>query len=483
MYDNTRLKPFFRRHCLWIMLIPLLALSGCMVGPNYQAPESEKAVEIEVPEYPEIFYSHADFSRWWDIFNDPTLTSLIDRAEQGNLDLKIAIARIKEARAAAGIVSAELFPSVDADGSVDWRKESENVNPLATSNQTEYTLSADAGWEIDLFGRIRRSMEAATADFQVSREDFNNVLITIRAEVAGTYLQLRTFQAQQETTLKNIQAQKSMLNLTMVRFENGLASKLDVAQAGRILANTKSELPVIRTGLAQTITSLSVLLGEPSGKLRIELQTADPVPLPPAEVTVGIPAESIRQRPDIRRAERQLAAQTARIGVATADLYPSFSLTGYLGISSLSTGSLFDSDSQIYGIGPTLRWNIFDMGRVRNQIAVEDARTEQALHNYELTMLQAIKEVEDRLNGYHEQRIRMAALAESVKASQEALKMSTKLYKDGLSGFQDVLDAQRSLLAAESNLDATRGDISIQLVGLYKALAGGWNPGQLQTNR
>ena len=453
-----------------------MLLSGCMmVGPDYQSPEPSESIQIHAAEYPETRYEQADLSRWWEVFNDPLLSDLISRAEQNNLDLKIALARVKEARATVGVTSSGLYPSVDADGSIDWGKQSENVNPLATGDQTQYSLTADAGWEIDLFGRIRRSIEAATADYQATWEDHNDILITILAETATTYLQVRTLQAQLATLLKNIESQRSMLGLTESRYKFGLATYLDVAQATRVLANTEADLPVNRTNLAQNITSLSVLLGEPSNIIRNELQTARPVPLPPAEVAIGIPADRIRQRPDIRKAERQLAAQTARIGVATADLYPSFSLTGTLGFASLKTSNFFDSNSGVYGIGPSFNWNIFDMGRIRQQIAVEDARTEQALHSYELTMLEAIKEVEDRLLGYHEQRIRMDALGLSVQASRETLTMSTKLYKDGLTGFQDVLDAQRSLLLAEGNLDEARGNTGIQLVGLYKALAGGWD--------
>lgn len=456
-----------------------MLLSGCMMaGPDYQSPESNENIQIYAAEYPETRYEQADLSRWWEVFNDPLLSNFLSRAEQNNLDLKIALARVKEARATVGVTSSGLYPSVDADGSIDWGKQSENVNPLATGEQTQYTLTADAGWEIDLFGRIRRSIQAATADYQATREDHNDIMITILAETARTYLQVRTLQAQLATSFKNIESQRSMLGLTESRYKFGLATYLDVAQATQVLTNTEADLPVIRTDLAQKITSLSVLLGEPSNIIRNELQTVRPVPLPPAEVAIGIPADRIRQRPDIRKAERRLAAQTARVGVATADLYPSFSLTGTLGFASLKTSNFFDSNSGVYGIGPSFYWNIFDMGRIRQQIAVEDARTEQALHTYELTMLEAMKEVEDRLLGYHEQRIRMGALGHSVQASRETLTMSTKLYKDGLTSFQDVLDAQRSLLLAESDLDEARGNTGIQLVGLYKALAGGWSTEQ-----
>jgi len=457
-----------------ILLTWVLLLSGCMVGPDYQPPQKSDEAYVNVNEYPDIRYEQTDLSKWWTLFDDSILSSLMARAEQNNLNLMIALARVREARAAAGIVSAGLYPEVDGRGAVDRRKQSENVNPLAAGEQTQYSLSVDAGWEIDFFGRIRRSIEAATADYQATWEDRNDLLITVLAETARQYLQVRTLQAQLNTSLSNIKSQKAMLKLTEVRYDNGLATYLDVAQATQVLADTEADLPVLRTRLFQGITGLSVLLGESSDALGRELQQVQPVPLPPAEVAVGIPADQVRQRPDVRSAERQLAAQTARIGVATADLYPSFTLTGTLGFASLETGNFFDSGSHIYGIGPSFRWNLFDMGKIRQQIAVQDARTEQALLAYKLVVLEAVKEVEDSLVGYHEQRLRLSALRHSVEASRQTLEMSTRLYKDGLTGFQDVLDAQRSLLAAESKLDEARGNTGIQLVNLYKALAGGW---------
>ena len=467
----------FRTLCV---LTGSILISSCTVGPDYQAPVLDEQVQILAGQYTELRYEQVDLTQWWNVFNDPQLTSFIERARQNDLDVMSALAVVKEARAALGIASSDLYPAVDADGSIDWSKQSENVNPSATSETTQYQLAADAGWEIDLFGRIRRSIEAASADYQASLEDQHDVLITVLAETATTYLQIRYLQAQLATSLKNIASQQAMLKLTQVRYKFGLATYLDVAQATQVLASTEADLPVIRANLAQGITGLSVLTGTPSTVLAQELQPAVPVPLPPETVAVGIPAEQLRQRPDIRNAEQQLAAQTARIGVATADLYPTLSLTGTLGFASLKTDNLFASDSSVYGLGPSLHWNIFDMGKIRRQIAVQDARAEQALYSYELTVRNAIKEVEDSLNGYHEQRIRMDALEHSVQASRETLKMSTKLYKDGLTGFQDVLDAQRSLLLAESDLDQARGNTGIQLVGLYKALAGGWSTEQAE---
>ena len=459
---------------LSLLTVTTAILPGCMVGPDYQRPDIDEQIQISELVYPDVRFEQTDLSHWWDIFDDSRLSSYISLAEQQNLDLQIAMARVKEARAVVGIVDSDLYPAIDANGAIAWRKESENVNPFAADENTMYSLSADASWEIDLFGRIRRSIEAATADYEATWEEHNNILITVRAEVASTYLTIRTLQAQLNTSLENIRSQRDMLNLTEIRYENGIATYLDVAQATRVLAFSEAELPIIRAQMTQNITSLSVLCGKSSDTLRQELKEVHPVPLPPSGITIGIPAERIRQRPDIKGAERKLAAQTARIGVATADLYPSFSLTGTLGLASLSTGNFFDSGSHVYGIGPSLRWNIFDMGKIRQQIAVEDARTEQALLNYELTMRQAIKEVDDSLNAYHEQRLRLEALGRYVQASRETLDMSSKLYKDGLTSFQDVLDAQRSLLSAENDQDKALGNTAIQLVGLYKALAGGW---------
>ena len=464
------------RLCTYSFLFSLLSLSlsSCMVGPNYQKPEVSETISINSIVYPDVRFEQTDLSNWWQIFNDEQLNSLINRAEANNTNIKIALAKVKEARAVLGMQDSGLYPSVDGNGATIWGKESESLNPLATSTRTKYAISADASWEIDLFGRIRRSIEAATADYQASWEEHNEVLITIRAEIASNYLSMRSLQAQLKTARKNILSQQEMLDLTQIRYQNGIATYLDVTQATRVMANTEAELPLIRLQLMQNITALSVLTGVSTDILREELKVIRPVPLPDTAVTVGIPAERIRQRPDVKKAERQLAAQTARIGVATADLYPSFSLTGSLGVAALNGGDLFQSSSAVYGIGPSFSWNLFDMGRIRKNIAVQDARTEQALLNYELTMLQAVKEVEDSLSGYYEQQQRTAALDKSVTASKEALSMSTKLYKDGLTAFQDVLDAQRALLSAESSLDQAVGYTAIELVNLYKALAGGW---------
>ena len=463
-----------KRFIAFLLSAAALTLSSCMVGPNYQAPETSEQLDITSIFYPDIKLEPVDQAEWWKIFDDELLSSLIRLGETNNLSVQIALAKIKESRAILGVQGAALFPAVNANGDIFWGKESENVNPLATSDQTQYSLSADASWEIDLFGKIRRSIEAAAADYQASIEDKKYILISTRAEIAIKYLTIRSLQAQLNTAIKNIISQREMLHLTEVRYKNGIATYLDVAQASRVLATTEAELPLIRLQMTQNFSALAILTGKPSDALRAELQEEYTFPFPDKAIAIGIPAERIRQRPDVRKAERQLAAQTARIGVATADLYPSFSLIGTLGLASLSTGNFFQTGSQVYGIGPSLTWNIFDMGRIRQNIVVQDARTEQALLNYELTMLQAIKEVEDSLSGFHEQKERHLALTKAVEAAKDSLEMSATLYKDGLTSFQDVLDAQRSLLSVENSLDQATGNAAIQLITLYKSLAGGW---------
>jgi NodT family efflux transporter outer membrane factor (OMF) lipoprotein len=413
--------------------------------------------------------------RWWTVFEDLMLTQLIEEAAQSNLDLKAAVARVDEARARLGVVTGERVPRVDAQGSAIRQRSSEN----ALSNfgtRTFYSPGIAASWEIDLFGRIRRSVESAAADFQASEEDCTDVLITLYAEVARTYMDIRAYQARLDAAEGNIKSQKQVLELTRARFKYGLTTDLDVAQAQRVLASSEAEVPPLRIELARAVNTMAVLLGRPPGALYDELSVVKPIPLPPAKATVGVPVDLLRQRPDIRRAERQLAAQTTRIGVATADLYPSFSLTGSFGYESVNTSDLFDAGSRVFTFGPSLRWNIFDGGRIRNQIKVQDALTQQALLSYEQTVLNALNEVENALVAYLEQRIRLGALQRSVDASKRSVKLSTNLYKQGLVDFQNVLDAQRDLFNFENQLAAARGNSAANFIQLYKALGGGWNP-------
>jgi NodT family efflux transporter outer membrane factor (OMF) lipoprotein len=460
---------------LFCSLLLCLFLTACAVGPDYIRPSIDLPASWSTVADPAIVPEDGTALSWWTLFDDPLLDRFIREAAASNLDLKTAYARLEESRARLGIARGEQLPQVDATGSVLRQRTSENnLNPSAT--ETFYNAGLDAGWEIDLFGRVRRSVEAAAAAYQASGEDYNDVMISLFADVAATYFNIRTFQARLKAVQGNILSQRQSLNLTRARFKHGLATDLDVAQAERILAASEAEIPLLRSNLTDNINALAVLLGHPPGYMEGILRRPEPIPPTPKRAFVGIPADLIRQRPDIRRAERELAAQTARIGIATADLYPSFSLIGVFGFESIDSDVLFESASRFYNFGPTVRWNIFDAKRIRNRIQVEDARTEQALLSYEQTILNALREVENAITAHIEQKFRVEALERSVKASHRSVKLSSNLYKEGLVDFQNVLDAQRSLLLLEDELARARGNSAINLVRLYKALGGGWNP-------
>lgn len=472
MRSNTRLIQ------LGVILFAGLFLSGCLVGPDYTSPEVKLPENWRLPESALLVPSEADIRTWWKVFQDPMLTEFINQAGASNLDLKVAVARVKEARARLGVARGELLPAVDAAGSATRQRTSENTATPGGVTADNYSGSLDASWEIDLFGRIRRAVEAAQADYQASQEDRIGVMVTLYAEMATNYLQVRTTQARLAASQKNIQSQKEVLELTQVRFKNGLATGLDVAQAEQVLASSEAELPPLYNGLNQSINAVALLLAKPPGAVEERLSKAKPIPLIPAQVAVGVPLDILRQRPDVRSAERQLAAATARIGQATADLYPSFSLTGSLGLASMETSDFFNTGSRFYSFGPSFNWNLFAGGAIRAQIKVQDALTEQALLTYEQTVLIALNEVDNAATGFFQQRRRVTALKQSVKAARRTLELSLKLYKEGLKDFQSVLDAQRSLFDADNNLAQASGELVTNLVQLYKALGGGWRPAQ-----
>jgi NodT family efflux transporter outer membrane factor (OMF) lipoprotein len=454
------------------------ALGGCAsVGPDYSLPALSVPARWSAQPDPAIKPDPSMIRSWWTVFQDPLLTRYVEAAAAQNLDLLTAAARVREARARLGIVAGERYPLIDAAGDASLSQSSTNTDPgtpLVTTSR--HRLGIDASWELDLFGRVRRSIEAASADLQATEEDRVDIMISLYAELARTYLVVRTAQARLAATEGNIASQRQVLNLTRTRFEYGLAADLDVAQAEDVLANSEAQVPPLRSILRQSLNTLALLLALPPGSLEDELTEVKPIPVPPGEVTVGVPSDLLRQRPDIRRAERTLAAETARIGVATADLYPRFALFGTLGLEATDAARVFAGGSTFYSFGPSLRWNVFDAGRIRSQIQAADARTEQALLQYEQTVLRALSEVENAMTAFVEERQRMEALQRSVAASRRTLKLAVDLYKEGLRDFQSVLDAERTLFDVENQLAVAGGNIAENLVQLYKALGGGWSP-------
>lgn len=469
-----------RNHLPGLLVLTLVAaLAGCAsVGPDYSPPIPRVPAQWSTQPDPAITPDPAMIRNWWTVFKDPLLTRYIEAAAAQNLDLMTAAARVKEARARLGIVTGDRYPLVDALGDASLSQSSKNIEPgtpLVTTSR--HTLGLDASWELDLFGRVRRSIEAAAAELEVSEEDRVDVMISLYAEVARTYLVVRTAQARLAATEGNIASQRQVLNLTRTRFQYGLATDLDVAQAEDVLANSEAQVPPLRSIMRQSMNTLALLLALPPGSLQEELSQVKPIPVLPEEVAVGVPSDLLRQRADIRRAERTLAAETARIGVATADLYPRFALLGTLGLDATDAARVFASGSTFYSFGPSLRWNVFDAGRIRSQIKVADARTEQALLQYEQTVLGALSEVENAMTAFVEERNRMEALQRSVAASRRTLELAVDLYKEGLRDFQSVLDAERTLFDVENQLAVAEGNIAENLVKLYKALGGGWSPG------
>lgn len=457
----------------------LVLFSGCVVGPDYNVPDVSLPNTWNENLDEGIVQDSTELAQWWVLLEDPLLNRLIEDAGKQNLDLKEAYSRVIEARARRGVTTGQLFPKIDATSSYKRFRNSQNTLgslPVGVEieDQDLYSGGFDTFWEIDLFGRIRRSIEAANADLEASAEDYQDILITVFAEVARNYVEVRSFQRRLFIAEKNLEAQRQSLQLAEDRVSTGISPALDVAQAKSNLADTESVIPGLRVGLQLALNRLAVLVGENPGVFDDELKIPKQIPSPPKEIGAGIPADLVRQRPDIRRAERQLEAQTARIGVATAELYPMLSLSGSFTFEADKFSDIAHWSSRTFGVGPSFRWNIFEAGKIRNNIKIEDAQTEQALIRYEKTILNALEEVENSLLSYIQEQVRKKSLKQAVDEAERSVSFAQTLYKEGETDFQNVLDAQRSLLSLQSRLAESEGIAVMNLISLYKALGGGW---------
>jgi NodT family efflux transporter outer membrane factor (OMF) lipoprotein len=457
-----------------LVLTLLLTAGGCTVGPNYARPELPLPEQWSGAEATAAV-DDAAIRQWWTTFDDPVLTALIERSDAGNLDLTAALARIDQSRALYRFAAGENVPTIDATGSYTRSRASANGLGVIPGENSFYAAGVDAFWEIDLFGRIRRSVESARADLEQSVEDYRDVRISLYAEVARNYIDLRTAQTRLQYAVSNIDIQKKTLDLTQNRYDAEIAPELDVSQARLNLANTESEIPSLRIAETAALNRLSVLLGTTPHALREELSRPERLPTVQPALAAGLPAELLRRRPDIRSAERALASQTARIGIAEARLYPSFSLVGTLELQAAQFSNLGDWSSRAYAFGPGVRWNLFDGNRLRSLVNVEEARTRQLAAAYEASVLRAVEEVENALVGYVQEQERAAALRRSVEAAQQSVEMVQVIYTNGLTDFQNVLDSQRSLSLQQDRLAISEGLILQQVIGLYKALGGGWD--------
>lgn len=461
--------------------ILLLAwLSGCAVGPDYRRPETALPDTFHNSRQGGVGVKQENLSLWWTSFNDPSLTSLIEQAAQSNIDLRISAARVKEARAIYGITDSALWPNINVSGSYNRSRTSENT-PQAKRGGLPggitynlFQAGLDASWEIDLFGGIARAAEAAGADLEASEETMRMVLVTLCGDIAKNYIEFREIEREIVLTRQAIQSQQNTLDLTIVRYKAGLSPYLDVTRTEALLASTRSMLPSLEKALKQSTHRIAVLIGREPGLVIPELSKEAPVPVPSRDIIGILPSELLIRRPDIRRSERELAAASARIGIATSDLFPKFSLTGSFGLQSGDAKDLDSYSSRFWSVGPAVRWPIFAAGRISANIKVQDARYEQAVARYELVVLSALEEVENALVAYYAEQDRMSSLAENVNANRAATAMTNELYAKGLLDFLSLLDAERSLLASESQLTQSEAAFSSSLVTLYKALGGGW---------
>jgi NodT family efflux transporter outer membrane factor (OMF) lipoprotein len=479
--------PFFRRICppqqvrqQWVHAKPLLlavvalAFAGCAaVGPDYAVPQLSLPAAWHA-EPPKTNAEQHELARWWARLDDPLLATLVERALTGNLDLRQAQGRILEARARRGFAQADRFPTLAARAGAERLRHSDELGGRAASEL--YSAGFDASWEIDLFGAKQRALEAAEALLQSAEEDLRDVHVSLAAESAINYVEVRAFQRRLAIAQESLVTQGETHQIASWRFEAGLATQLDVDQARTALEQTRSQLPVLRTGLEQAKNRLAILLGEQPGVLEDLLLQSKAIPTPPVDVAVGLPADLLRRRPDIRRVERQLAAQTAQIGVATAALYPKLSLLGSIGLESLAASRLFLSSAGTTSAAGEAAWTLFDAGRVRQNIAVQNALQEQALARYEAAVLGALGDVENALVAYASELRRHRALVDATQAAASALFLATSQYTSGTIDFLPVLEAQRTLLTLQDQLAVSDGETTSDLIRLYKALGGGWSP-------
>jgi multidrug efflux system outer membrane protein len=473
----NRLRHLAKRSLVLTACFGMVMITGCAVGPDFHRPKMPVPPGWAGPTAKPVQQPPAagkrELADWWTLFQDPTLTSLIDRAVASNLDLKLAEARIREARAAKGVAAGGLGPSLDASGSYQ-RRHSSADNGTGSSSGDQYQAGFDAGWEIDIFGGRRRNLEAADADLQAAVETRRDVLVSLTAEVARNYINLRAFQQQIVITQKNLAAQRHSAKLTRQRFEGGFVSGLDVANADAQSATTAAQIPLLESSVQQAIYSLSVLLGEPPAALAAELSPTATIPNAPPEVPAGVPSELLRRRPDIRRAEAQIHAATARIGVAAAELFPKFTIAGSAGYQSGNFSSWFDWANRFWSFGPSMSWRLFEGGSIRAGVELQKALQEQEVITYRQTVLSALQEVENALIASSKEQAHRKALVTAVTANRKALALAETLYTEGQTDFLNVLQAQGALYATEDALVQSTSTVSTNLVALYKALGGGW---------
>ncbi len=482
-FSNVILRIITSRCALFkVSILLALLLSGCaMVGPDFVQPKATLSQTWLDADDQRLETKPADYRGWWRVFNDPVLNRLIEKAYLENLSLKKAGVRVLEARAQLGIAIGQFYPQTQhATGSLEYNRISRH-SPVGSSqlSYSQSQVAVNASWELDFWGKFRRAIESDNASLLATIADYDNTLVSLTGDVANAYIRIRTLEKRIGIAQQNAETQEESLKIAEARFQYGTTSELDVEQAKTILNNTLALIPTLESQLRQAKHFLSILLGSPPTEFAELLEGISDIPVSPPQVAVGIPADLLRRRPDIRSAEHQAAAQSALIGVAKADLYPSFSLSGTFGFLSSDSGTsqladMFKWSSRTGHIGPSFQWNILNYGRITNNVRVQDARFQELVISYQNTVLAAQQEVEDNLIAFLKNQDRAKLLAQSVAAAKKALDLAVVQYREGSKDFTTVLSAQQSLLTEQANLATTLGDISISLVGVYRSLGGGW---------
>ncbi|MCG6878416.1 MAG: efflux transporter outer membrane subunit [Deltaproteobacteria bacterium] len=478
---KTWLKPL---SLSWVAIA--LFMGGCtMVGPDFVKPDApllEKWTETQVPG---LSAGETDYSKWWCVFEDPVLDNLVEKAYEQNLSLQIAGIRIYEARAQLGIAIGTLYPQQQSvsGGLLNNKLSTDAEIPFIDGSFNALSVGFDATWELDVWGKFRRSVQTGVANLQATVANYDNVLVSLTAEVARTYIVIRTLEKQIMIAGENVKLQTESLRIAQVRFTEGAVSELDVTQAKSLLRDTQALVPRLESALRRAQNALAILLGVLPGELKAMLEGPIAIPTASEAVIIDIPNNLLRRRPDIRLAELQIATQSPQIGVAKADLYPHFYLFGSIGWSSTditsafgqsSLGDIFSYKSLYWSVGPGFNWDIFNYGRIRNRVRVEDARLQQLVVSYKNTVLNAQREVEDALVAFTCSREEESFLKDSVTAAERSVEISLVQYKEGLIDYQRVLDSERFLATQSNRLTDVSGQVSTNLVAAYKGLGGGW---------
>ncbi len=477
------------RIALSVCLLTVAALTACTVGPDFQRPVAALPDRWHVDEKHSIAAPSTKTSsrivdstldpRWWEAFHDAELSSLIDRVAASSLDVKAATARLMQAGAARRVTGSDTAPSVNGAASYQHARSSQNglLDISGLDGKHDYNLwrpGFDASWELDLWGRVRREIESADANIEASADLRRDVLLATLAETADDYMELRGVQAQLHIVEQNLQIARHSLELTRIRFADGISTRLDVAEASAQVSTIEAQQPSLESRRVRLVNALSFLMGAAPRSLESELHDSAPIPSMSSRVPAGLPSELAERRPDIRVAEAHLHAATANIGVAIGDFYPRVTLSGEFNLQAMHFGDLDTWGSRMFGVGPALNMPLFDGGRLKGQLALRNAQQEEAAIAFQRTVLNAWHEVDDAMSDYNASQIHHDLLAEAVAQNQIALDNAQRQYGAGATDFLNVLAVQKDLLGTQQALASSSVDLAVSLVNLYKALGGGW---------